>query len=78
MPRIHRKVWLYWGRWWAVQVQWQPTISVGVRVEYDRPLLDLYFGPLTVAVGNHPVLTRESSRTADSCRGFLFADQEIL
>lgn len=74
--RTHRKVWLAWGRWWAVQILLFPTVSLGVRLELDRPLLDVYVGPLTVAVGRRPLITPEVSRHGDSCRGFCF--EEVL
>jgi hypothetical protein len=75
--RVHAKVWVAWGRWWAVQVQMQPTISLGIRFEL-RPLLDIYLGPLTIALGRHPLITNESARHADSCRGFFFSPEEVL
>jgi hypothetical protein len=75
---VHRKVWLWWGKWWAVQVQLPVTLAVGMRVELRRPLFDLYVGSVTVSVGRHAVITDESVRHADSCRGFLFADSEVL
>jgi hypothetical protein len=76
--RIHRKVWLAWGRWWAFQLQLQPTISLGIRLELARPMLDLYIGPMTFALGRHPILTDESKRHMDSSRGFIFSMDEVL
>ena len=72
---MHRRVWLWWGPWWAVQFtamgdEW----SAGVRLNVRRPLLDLYAGPLTVSVGRHAVYTDPRTRTWDSCRGMLFPD----
>ncbi len=73
--RLHRKVWLWWGRWWAVQfTRMADEASLGVRVNFRRPLLDLYFGPLTVAFGRHAVYTDPRTRHWDSCRGMLFPD----
>ena len=61
-----------------MQVYLWPQLSLGVRFEPSRPMLDVYLGPVTVAVGRHPVLTDDRTRQADSCRGFLFSDQEHL
>ena len=73
--RMHRKVWLYWGRWWAVQWMglWDEA-SLGIRLNWRRPLLDLYGGPLTIAFGRHAVYTDPRTRHWDSCRGMLFPD----
>jgi hypothetical protein len=73
--RIHRKVWLWWGRWWAVQLvrQWDEW-SLGVRLNLRRPMLDCYAGPLTIAFGRHAVYTDPRTRTWESCRGMLFPD----
>lgn len=73
--RLHKKVFLWWGKWWAVQLtlmldEW----SLGVRLNVKRPLLDLYFGGLTIAFGKHAVYTDPRTRTWDSCRGMLFPD----
>jgi hypothetical protein len=76
--RLHRKIWLAWGRWWAFQIQMPVTLSLGVRVELARPMVDLYVGPATLALGRHPLVTDESVRTADSCRGFVFSEKEVL
>ena len=71
--RIHRKVWLWWGCWWAVQFPAMiKEASLGVRINFKRPLLDIYCGPLTVAFGKHAVYTDPRTRTWDSCRGMLF------
>lgn len=73
--RLHKKVWLWWGKWWAVQfTAMSDEWSAGVRVNVRRPLLDLYFGPLTIAFGRHAVYTDPRTRTWDSCRGMLFQD----
>lgn len=73
--RIHRKVWLWWGRWWAIQWVWlHDEVSLGVRCNWRRPLVDVYCGPLTIAVGRHAVYTDPRTRTWDSCRGMLFPD----
>ena len=73
--RIQRKVWLWWGRWWAVQLvaEWHEW-SAGVRLNLRRPMLDLYLGPLTVSIGRHAAYTDPRMRHWDSCRGMLFPD----
>lgn len=76
--RLHPKIWLAWGRWWAFQIQMPVTLALGVRVELARPMLDVYVGPGTLALGRHPLLTSEFVRHADSCRGFVFSEEEIL
>lgn len=75
---LHRKVWLAWGSWWAVQVYWYPSISVGLHVDLRQPYLDLHLGMLTCSVGWNPVLTNPADRYRGSCRGFLFGDEPIL
>jgi len=71
--RVHRKVWLAWGRWWAMQLapEW---MQLGIHVELRRPLLDLYIGPLTLAFGNHPALTDIHTAQRHSCRGFFIGN----
>ena len=76
--RLHRKVWLWWGRWWAVQLtlmadEW----SAGVRLNVPRPMLDIYLGPLTIAFGRHAVYTDPRTREWDSCRGLLFEGDPV-
>jgi hypothetical protein len=72
--RLHKRVWLAWGPWWAVQAVWMWEFSLGVRVEPRRPLLDLFLGPLTVAFGRHPVLTDPRMNQYHGGRGFVNAD----
>jgi hypothetical protein len=72
--RLHKKVWIAWGRWWAVQGVWMLELSFGFRIEPRRPLLDLFLGPLTIAVGNHPVLTDPRMNQHHGGRGFVNAD----
>ncbi len=69
--RLHRHIWLAWGRWWAIQ--WAPAewLQLGFHAEPKRPLLDLFLGPLTVALGRHPVLTDPRYKHRHSGRGFL-------
>ena len=76
--RLHSKIWLAWGRWWAFQIQMPVTFALGIRLELRRPMMDLYVGPATLALGRHPLLTDERVRHADSCRGFVFREEEVL
>ena len=75
--RVHRKVRIWWLRWIAIQHvhMWPPQTSFGGRVEWLRPLLDLYL-PLgfTVAVGNHPALTDPRTKHQHRCRGFFIGN----
>jgi hypothetical protein len=76
--RQHRKVWLVWTRWWAVQVVLLPEWSFGIRVEWRRPLVDLFVGPITLAFGNHPVLSDPRTQHRHSGRGFVYWDERVL
>lgn len=78
--RPHWKVFLVWwtglgGYGWAVQLVLMPELALGIRFEYARPLLDLYVGPLTIAIGKHPVQTHASGKWRNICRGFIVDDQ---
>lgn len=74
---LHPKVALWYTDWLAIQLVRMPEISLGIRVESRRRFVDFYFGPLTVAVGKHPVLTDARLKHSDSCRGFVFTDSEL-
>lgn len=69
--RLHRKVWLWHGRWWAVQLYVNRYLSVGLSIDWHRPLLDCYLGWFTVALGYRPEITLEADAQRQSCRGFL-------
>jgi len=73
--RLHRKVFLWWGKWWAVQLtlMWDEW-SLGIRANVKRPMIDFYLGGLTISFGRHAVYTDPRTRTWDSCRGMLFPD----
>lgn len=75
--RFHRKVWYAWGRWWAIQVVWMPEFSFGIRVEPRRPLIDVFLGVATVAIGRHPILQdpRYGDGRRHSGRGFIPGDR---
>jgi len=73
--RIHKKVWIWWSKWWAIQyAHFWNEFPVGIRPNWQRPMLDLYIGPLTVSIGKHAVYTDPRTRHWDSCRGLLFHD----
>lgn len=79
--RVHRKVLLVWGKWWAVQVVSMLEISLGVAFHWRRPMLDLYLGPLTIGVGRNAALTDQHDRLRGRCRGFFigeYPDETVL
>jgi hypothetical protein len=69
--RYHRKIWLWWGPWWAVQLYVNHYVSLGVHLDWRKPLLDLHLGWLTIAFGDSPVMTPPEDAQRRSCRGFL-------
>ena len=75
--RTHRKVWLWWGPWWAVQLYVNRYVSVGIHVDWGKPLVDLHFGWFIVALGRDPVHTPVGEAHRSSCRGFLI-DRPVL
>ena len=75
--RTHRKIWLWWGSWWAVQLYVNRYVSIGVHVDWGKPLLDVYLGWLTIALGDDPVHTPPADAQRRSCRGFLI-DRPVL
>jgi hypothetical protein len=81
LKRIHRKVFLAWNRWAAVQFVFKLEIALGVAFHWERTMLDIYLGPLTLAFGNLPVLTNMHDRLRSRCRGFIIAgspDEALL
>lgn len=75
--RIHKpfgRVYLVWGRWWAVQLYLYECLSLGFHIDPRRPLLDLHLGPVTVALGRCAHCTDMKDMHRHSCRGFLRAD----
>lgn len=50
--------------------------SFGFRIEPQRPLLDIFVGPLTLALGYHPVLTDPRMNQYHSGRGFVCSDHD--
>lgn len=76
--RRHRKVWLWWGRWWAVQFYAAPYLSVGIHFDFAMPYMDVHFLWLIASIGRNPVVTNEEDRHKGSCRGFLFRDDPLL
>ena len=76
---LHRKVWLWWGKGWAVQLYRAAYLSLGVHIDLRRPLLvDLHIGWLIVALGRNAVETLPVDRQRRTCRGFLFSDSPLL
>lgn len=74
LKRLHKKVWIGWVRWIAFQYIHQFEFSLGLRIEPRRPLIDLFLGPLTIAIGYHPILTDPRMNQFHSGRGFVNAD----
>lgn len=69
--RLHRKVWLWSGRWWAIQLYVNRYVSLGIHVDFHRPLVDLHLGWVIVALGYRPEITTAAEAQRQSCRGFL-------
>jgi hypothetical protein len=44
--RMHRKVWVWWGRGWAAQYYRAACASFGVHLDYRRGLVDVHATPL--------------------------------
>lgn len=76
--RIHRKVWLWHGRWWAVQLQWGRYFSIGAHLDLAKPYLDLHFAWFIISIGNNPVMGHWQDRLRGSCRGMLRPETPIL
>lgn len=77
--RVHRKVWLWWGKYWAVQLMKVfDEFSLGIRINFRQPVVDLYIGPLTIAVGWMPSMTHPLFAGCQSCRGFIITDRPVL
>jgi len=74
LTRVHRKVFLAWNKWFAVQVVTMLEISLGVAFHWRRPMLDIYLGPLTLAVGRNAALTDQHERLRGRCRGFFIGE----
>lgn len=76
--RMHRKIWLWWGSWWAVQLYVNRYVSIGVHLDWQRPLLDLHLGWFIVAIGDEPVRTPTADAQRRGCRGFVIQDTPVL
>jgi len=76
--RLHRKVWLWHGRWWAVQLQRGGYFSIGIHLDWDKPYLDLHLWQFIMSIGNNPVMGHWQDRTRGSCRGMLRPEQPEL
>jgi hypothetical protein len=70
--RIHRKVWLWHGDWWAVQLYANKYVSVGLHIDFARPYVDLHLAWIIASIGSRPVITNAVDRLRHTCRGFLF------
>lgn len=74
--RLHSKIWLAWGRWWAIQIVFAFELALGIAFHWRRPMLDIYLGPVTIAFGRNAVLTNQHERLRGRCRGFVFVGEE--
>lgn len=74
---MHKKVWLWWGSWWAVQIQRGQYCSLGVHLDWGKPYLDLHFFWLIASVGNNPVMTHLRDKHRGSSRG-MFTEPPVL
>jgi hypothetical protein len=64
---------LVWSRFFALQFVLGEIGGLGIRPVLTRPLLDIYLGPLTLALGRHPEITDAHACARFSCRGFFVA-----
>lgn len=76
--RLHRKVWLWYGPWWAFQIQRGQYVSAGIHVDWGKPYVDVHFGWGILSVGKNPVMGHWQDRTRGSCRGMLRPDVPVL
>jgi len=76
--RVHKKVWLLYNSWFAMQYQGGRYFSLGIHLDWDKFYIDFHFWKFIISIGNNPVLTPERDRHRGSCRGFLFPDDPIL
>ena len=72
------KVFIAWGRGWAFQAYWYPTLSLGVSIDFSRTMIDIHFLFFTLALGPDSHITSQKDRHRHSCRGFLFASEPQL
>jgi len=75
--RLHRKVWLWGGSWWAVQLYLNYYISLGIHVDFRRPYVDVHIGWLILSFGREPYRSEQVDKHRHSCRGFGF-DAPVL
>lgn len=71
--RAHRKVWLWGGKYWAVQLYRNWYVSLGVHIDFRRPYLDLHLLWFIVSIGHEPYRTERVDKHRHSCRGFGFS-----
>ena len=69
--RLHKKVFLFWTKFLAIQLYINPYISLGIHIDFARPVIDIHFLWLIIAVGKTPQWTKPKDRFRLSCRGFL-------
>ena len=52
--RLHKKVFLFWTKFLAIQLYINPYISLGIHIDFARPVIDIHFLWLIIAVGKNP------------------------
>lgn len=75
---MHRKVWLWWGQHWAVQLYVARYVSLGIHIDFNRPYLDLHLFWFIASVGSRPLITNAVDRHRHTCRGFVCTDEPVL
>lgn len=77
--RSFRNVYLVWWRCVALQFVTTEWLSLGIHVDVGEVWrLNLFLGPLTIAIGQDPVSTHPDQAKRQSCRGFLIAERPVL
>lgn len=76
--RLHRKVWIWWGRWWAAQLMINTYFSLGVHIEFRRPYIDVHVGWFIFSIGNRPERSDLIEQVRWTSRGFLRTTDPVL
>lgn len=76
--RLHKQVFIWWGKWWAVQLYLNRYISLGIHIDFERPVIDIHFLWFIIAIGKRPELSPSAYKHRLSYRGFIITDEPIL
>ena len=71
-------MWLWYGPWWALQLQRGEYFSLGAHLDWGKPYLDLHLFWFILSIGKNPVMGHWQDRTRGSCRGMLRPEFPIL